>query len=367
MKIYQTLAACALAVEVGPRARRADTNNGTSIDYDESRRVDDDNDARAVRAFGASGNTRSYSMRKDMISAQLASRQIPYFYYHFHDYGCYCIAQNHETNPLKNRGKPLDHVDAVCQAHSRCQQCVFADSDGAINPKSTGYQMTINRKNGDITCDGKDSYPKKYQQNGSWEARYNACQCDRELAIGLADAAQAGLHNKAYEDHDGSLCAAHKAPKPARVSSMEASRTESAPASVASVSSPVGSGPASPPSSAGFGGFGGSSGGVQATGSQVDFVSSQTSPLSPISPAASSQVEAGSLQMNQVMNAAFEPLPEVELVGAHSSFQTFGSGVDVFVSENVGQCCGTYPKRVPIPHSGTHQCCNGILRATGSC
>jgi hypothetical protein len=68
-----------------------------------------------------------------------------------------------------------------------------------------------------------------------------------------------------------------------------------------------------------------------------------------------------------VMNAAFEPLPEVELVGAHSSFQTFGSGVDVFVSENVGQCCGTYPKRVPIPHSGTHQCCNGILRATGSC
>lgn len=126
---------------------------------------------------------------------------------------------------------------------------------------------------------------------------------------------------------------------------MEASRTESAPASVASVSSPVGSGPASPPSSAGFGGFGGSSGGAQATGSQVDFVSSQTSPLSPISSAASSQVEAGSLQMNQVMNAAFEPLPEVELVGAHSSFQTFGSGVDVFVSENVGQCCGTYPKR----------------------
>ena len=146
---------------------------------------------------------RSYSMRKDMISAQLASRNIPYFYYHFHDYGCYCIAQNHETNPLKNRGKPLDHVDAVCQAHSRCQQCVFADSDGAVNPKSTGYQMTINRKNGDIICDGKDSYPKKYQQNGSWEARFNACQCDRELATGLADAAVAGLHNKAYEDHDG--------------------------------------------------------------------------------------------------------------------------------------------------------------------
>ena len=142
-------------------------------------------------------------MRKDMISAQLAARNIPYFYYHFHDYGCYCIAQNHETNPLKNRGKPLDALDAVCQAHSRCQQCVFADSDGAINPKSTGYQMTINRKTGDIQCDGKSSYPKKYQQNGSWEARYNACQCDRELSIGLADAAAAGLHNKAYEDHDG--------------------------------------------------------------------------------------------------------------------------------------------------------------------
>ena len=41
-------------------------------------------------------------MRKDMISAQLMARGIPYFYYHFHDYGCYCIAQNKETNPLKN-------------------------------------------------------------------------------------------------------------------------------------------------------------------------------------------------------------------------------------------------------------------------
>ena len=137
-----------------------------------------------------------------------------------------------------------------------------------------------------------------------------------------------------------SLCAAHKAPKPARVSSMEASRAE-LPAAVESGSIPVGSGPVSPPNSAGFGGFGGSSGG---SGSQ-DFVSSDTSPLAPIQTPVSSPVGAGSLQMNQVMNAAFEPLPEVELVGAHSSFQTFGSGVDVFVSENVGQCCGTYPKR----------------------
>jgi len=321
MKIYQTLAACALAVEVGPRFRRND--NETSVDYDESRRIQED--ARGVRAGrpSASANVRSYSMRKDMISAQLMARNIPYFYYHFHDYGCYCIAQNHETNPLKNRGKPLDAIDTVCQAHSRCQQCVFADSDGAINPKSTGYQMTINRQNGDITCDGKASYPKKYQQNGTWEARYNACQCDRELAIGLADAAAAGLHNKAYEDHDGSLCAAHKAPKPARVSSMEASRSEPSPGSSPSLSS-----------SAGLDSFGG--GGFVGGGNFVsdsDIVSSN--PSSP----------AGSLQMNQVMNAAFEPLPEVEFAQPAQSFQTFGSGRDVFVSENVGQCCGTYPKR----------------------
>ena len=142
-------------------------------------------------------------MRKDMISAQLMARGIPYFYYHFHDYGCYCIAQNKETNPLKNRGKPLDEVDAVCQQHSKCQQCVLADSDGAINPKSTGYQMTIDRKTGDITCDGKKAYPRKYQQNGTWEARYNACLCDRELAVSLANMAAAGKHNKEHEDHDG--------------------------------------------------------------------------------------------------------------------------------------------------------------------
>lgn len=361
MKIYQTLAACALAVEVGPRARRSE-NNETSIDYDESRRVEDP-DARAARMLnGASAHTRSYSMRKDMISAQLAARNIPYFYYHFHDYGCYCIAQNHETNPLKNRGKPLDALDAVCQAHSRCQQCVFADSDGAINPKSTGYQMTIDRKNGDITCDGKKAYPKKYQQNGTWEARYNACQCDRELAIGLADAAAAGQHNKAFEDHDGSMCAVQKHPKPARVSSMEASRAE-LPSGSSSSPSSASSAPSS--SSAGFGGGAGGAGGNGGGNSDFDFVP-VTSPQSEGGSSFVSSDPAGSLQMDQVMNAAFEPLPEVELIG-QSSFKTFGSGVDVFVSENVGQCCGTYPKRVPIPHSGTHQCCNGILRATGSC
>ena len=107
---------------------------------------------------------RSYSMRRDMITAQLAARNVPYFYHHFHDYGCYCIAQNLETNPLKNRGRPLDDVDAICQAHSKCQQCVYADSNGSINPKSTGYQMTVDKTSGDIVCQGKSAYPKKFQQ-----------------------------------------------------------------------------------------------------------------------------------------------------------------------------------------------------------
>ena len=116
---------------------------------------------------------RSYSMRRDMITAQLAARNVPYYYHHFHDYGCYCIAQNLETNPLKNRGRPLDDVDAVCQAHSKCQQCVYADSNGSINPKSTGYQMTVDRTSGDIVCQGKSAYPKKFQQvnHGAFKVR----------------------------------------------------------------------------------------------------------------------------------------------------------------------------------------------------
>ena len=81
--------------------------------------------------------------------------------------------------------------------------------------------------------------------------------------------------------------------------------------------------------------------------------------------------------MNPVMNAAFEHGPNdiklltpggaVELGG---NFETVGKGKDVFVSENVGQCCGTYPKRVPIPHYGkigASQCCDGELRPNGSC
>lgn len=106
---------------------------------------------------------------------------------------------------------------------------------------------------------------------------------------------------------------------------MEASRSEPSSGPSSSLSS-----------SAGLDSFGGGAGGFGGGGnfvSETDIVSSN--PSSP----------AGSLQMNQVMNAAFEPLPEVELVQPAQSFQTFGSGRDVFVSENVGQCCGTYPKR----------------------
>jgi hypothetical protein len=311
MKIYQTLAISALAFEGElARNRREDTN---PADYDEARRVEFDTEPenRTRSLGGGSAGTRSYSMRKDMISAQLMARGLPYFYYHFHDYGCYCIAQNKETNPLKNRGKPLDAVDSICQAHSKCQQCVFADSDGSINPKSTGYQMTINRQTGDITCDGKKSYPKKYQQNGTWQARYNACLCDRELAVNLADAAAAGKHNKQYEDHNGSMCGVKT--KPVRVTSaLEESDLMAG------------------------GGFG--------------------------------QGGAG-IQMNAMNAAGFESGSDIQIFGS-DGFQTFGSGKDVFVSENVGECCGSYPKRVPIPHSGTiaaQQCCEGELRPNGSC
>ena len=50
--------------------------------------------------------------------------------------------------------------------------------------------------------------------------------------------------------------------------------------------------------------------------------------------------------MNQVMNAAFESMTgNIELMTGTGQFETIGSGKDAFVSENVAQCCGTYPKR----------------------
>jgi len=56
--------------------------------------------------------------------------------------------------------------------------------------------------------------------------------------------------------------------------------------------------------------------------------------------------ESSSVQMNQVMNAAFESMTgNVELMSGTGQFETIGSGKDAFVSENVAQCCGTYPKR----------------------
>ena len=48
--------------------------------------------------------------------------------------------------------------------------------------------------------------------------------------------------------------------------------------------------------------------------------------------------------MNSMMDAAFEE-NGVEVL-SQDGFQTvIGGGRDVFVSENVGECCGEYPKR----------------------
>ena len=50
------------------------------------------------------------------------------------------------------------------------------------------------------------------------------------------------------------------------------------------------------------------------------------------------------IQMNAMNAAGFESGSDIQIFGS-DGFQTFGSGKDVFVSENVGECCGSYPKR----------------------
>lgn len=143
---------------------------------------------------------RKITNRKRLINSQIMTPEKSAWYYHYHDYGCYCIAP---SDPLKNRGKPVDEVDSACKRHALCYSCAYSDfSNGKnnCNPKQTGYKYNLSQTDSgySISC-----------LNPIGSCAYSACMCDKALAEELGKLVKRGvLADMEYRDYDGEKCSA---------------------------------------------------------------------------------------------------------------------------------------------------------------
>lgn len=181
-----------------------DFSNG--VDYPEDGKTflskinksDDILDGR-VRATKQEG--RKIYSRKRFINSQLVHTNKDAWYYHYHNYGCYCVAPENE---LKNRGKPVDAIDSACKTHAMCYACAYSDFSGKnqeCNPKQASYKYSIKETNNNnylIQC-----------LNPVDTCNYAACACDKALAESIGKLAMSGtLTNSDYRDYDGEQCSA---------------------------------------------------------------------------------------------------------------------------------------------------------------
>jgi len=153
---------------------------------------------RSGRGDAASG-ARKIANRKRLINSQIITPEKSAWYYHYHDYGCYCVAP---TDPLKNRGKPVDEIDSACKRHALCYECAFSDFSNnkqECNPKNNGYKYKINAL-------GSDKYAIACL-NPENSCAYAACMCDKALAEELGQMVMRGiLADKEYRDYDSDNC-----------------------------------------------------------------------------------------------------------------------------------------------------------------
>merc|ERR1711881_34863 len=112
-------------------------------------------------------------------------------------YGCYCLAALHESEgefPPKQKGAPIDGVDAACKVQQDCYTCMSMDED--VKESCT----TDARYHFDLTEDSNDPgnvdkrdmvCTDKFVSEGGnkkTHCKRAVCECDRGLAIRLRDA-----------------------------------------------------------------------------------------------------------------------------------------------------------------------------------
>ncbi|CAG5106558.1 Oidioi.mRNA.OKI2018_I69.chr1.g2897.t1.cds [Oikopleura dioica] len=150
-------------------------------------------------------DTRQIFHRKRLINSQVTAKSNgAAWYFHYHDYGCYCVAP---SDPKKNRGKPVDAIDSACKRHNMCYQCAYSDFSDArreCNPKQMGYRYTITTND--------DGNIKIECLNSPDTCAYATCMCDKALADELGNLAMKGtLASKDYRNYDPAKCSGPQA------------------------------------------------------------------------------------------------------------------------------------------------------------
>lgn len=98
-------------------------------------------------------------------------------------YGCYCFPDGH-TKLFSGYGEPIDEVDKVCKSFQTCYRCVGLDygQEECINSRGYAFQGLEDDLVGKKELECKD--------NGRGDASKCSraqCECDKELAIRLAE------------------------------------------------------------------------------------------------------------------------------------------------------------------------------------
>jgi len=304
---------------------------------------------------GEGVDPRKIYARKRLINSQIITDDRKAWYYHYHDYGCYCVAPSAEN---KNRGKPVDAIDSVCKTHSLCYACAFSDfsSDTECDPKATGYKYKILAKSNPSAEDAKFEISCLNSKNS---CQYAACMCDKKLAEDLGQMVRDGvLADKEFRNYDGENCGAQKKQLfvPARDQSATANFISAAlpSAGSAATSQTVSSG-----SSSGFS-FGGNSGGGANAAESVEAADSFVNTFAPVSldnagrQDVISPVEAAGI-FHDDASSAIDFESELSIV----TQWTGEAGADVVETPlPEKKCCGVYPQRFPYKTGGNKECCD---------
>merc|ERR1739848_911596 len=152
---------------------------------------------------------RSTSTRRDMLKALLTK----HFYFHYVNYGCYCIASKY------SKGEPVDDIDQSCKQHKKCFECNkmdFLQEDGTSSCDPMKQQYTFN------VTSFEDGSRKIYCLNEMGTYRRAVCECDRALAENIAS--QEDVYKEDYReklDHE-SVCKHRDAGMPPGVPNLDA-------------------------------------------------------------------------------------------------------------------------------------------------
>merc|ERR1712037_111477 len=95
-------------------------------------------------------------------------------------YGCYCLPEGSHNIASGGYGRPMDNIDRACFDFKQCYRCLVEEYDGERSCKGeeVGYRFDL------ITND--DGSKDVQCTNTPGSCRYNICQCDLQLARGLA-------------------------------------------------------------------------------------------------------------------------------------------------------------------------------------